>query len=38
LVACGMQPQHCAVNPYFDGDEEFAAHNRWLLARKRAGI
>jgi hypothetical protein len=38
LVACGMLPQNCPVNPYFDGEEEFAAHNRWLLARKRAGV
>jgi hypothetical protein len=37
LVACGMQPQNCAVYPYFADEEEFAAHNRWLLTRKRAG-
>jgi hypothetical protein len=37
LVACGMQPQKCEVNPYFENEDEFAAHNRWLLARKRAG-
>jgi hypothetical protein len=38
LVACGMHPQQSAINPYFDGDDEYAAHNRWLLARKRAGV
>lgn len=37
LVACGMQPQNCAVYPYFADEEEFAAHNRWLLTRKGAG-
>jgi hypothetical protein len=36
LVASGMQPQNCAVNPYFADEEEFAAHNRWLLARRLA--
>lgn len=38
LVACGMHPQQSAINPYFENEEEFAAHNRWLLARKRAGV
>jgi hypothetical protein len=37
LVACGMQPQNCAVYPYFADEEEFAAHNRWLLTRKGTG-
>ena len=35
LVASGMQPQNCAVYPYFADDEEFAAHNRWLLTRRK---
>jgi hypothetical protein len=38
LVASGMQPQRCEVNPYFSDEEEFAAHNRWLFARKLAGV
>jgi hypothetical protein len=36
LVASGMQPQNCSVYPYFASEEEFAAHNQWLLARRRA--
>ena len=38
LLACGMSPQHCAINCYFDSDEQFAAYNRWLVARARAGL
>jgi hypothetical protein len=34
LVASGMQPQNCTVNPYFATEEDFAAHNRWLLTRR----
>jgi len=37
LVASGMQPQNCTVYPYFADEEEFAAHNRWLLTRRNAG-
>jgi hypothetical protein len=38
LVASGMQPQNCDVYPYFADEEEFAAHNRWLLTRKRSEV
>jgi hypothetical protein len=38
LPATGMSPQNCTVNCYFDSDEEFAAYNRWLVARQRAGL
>ncbi|MCI0360899.1 MAG: hypothetical protein L0211_20670 [Planctomycetaceae bacterium] len=38
LLAAGMLPQNCPVDSYFDSDEEFAAYNRWLVARARAGI
>lgn len=37
LVAAGMLPHNSTVDPYFGSEEEFAAYNRWLLARKRAG-
>jgi hypothetical protein len=37
LLAAGMLPQNCLVNCYFDSDEEFAAYNRWLVARARVG-
>jgi hypothetical protein len=37
LVASGMHPQLCTTYPYFESEAEFASHNRWLLARKRAG-
>jgi hypothetical protein len=36
LLAAGMSPQNCDVNCYFDSDDEFAAYNRWLVARARA--
>jgi hypothetical protein len=36
LVASGMHPQNCTVNPYFADEAEFAAHNRWLLTRRNA--
>ena len=38
LLAAGMSPQNCDVNCYFDSDDEFAAYNRWLVARARAGV
>lgn len=37
LLEAGMMPQNCAVNCYFDSDGQFAAYNRWLVARQRAG-
>lgn len=38
LLAAEMMPQACALDPNFRGEEEFSAYNRWLLARKRAGL
>jgi hypothetical protein len=33
LLAAGMMPESCALDPYFNSDEEFAAYTRWLLCR-----
>jgi hypothetical protein len=38
LLAAEMLPQACALDPYFRSEEEFSAYNRWLVARKRAGL
>lgn len=38
LLAAEMMPQSCPLDPYFRSEEEFSAYNRWLLARKRAGL
>jgi hypothetical protein len=38
LLAAEMMPQSCGLDPYFRSEEDFSAYNRWLLARKRAGL
>ncbi|MEX2174059.1 MAG: hypothetical protein WD872_06835 [Pirellulaceae bacterium] len=34
LLAAGMSPENCALSPYFASEEDLAAYNRWLLARR----
>ncbi|MDX1946915.1 MAG: hypothetical protein SFU86_16050 [Pirellulaceae bacterium] len=38
LLAAGLIAADCQVDPYFEDDERFAAHNRWLVLRHRLGL
>lgn len=38
MLAAGMVPASCQVNPYFDTEQDFVAYNRWLLNRQRLGL